>query len=107
MVWKLFLDDERDPVGDGWVVCRNISEAVTVCNLFGLPTEISFDHDLADGEPVSNFENTGMGFANWMINECLDGRQVMPVGFKWYVHSQNPVGAKNINELLKNWMSFS
>ena len=106
MVWKLFLDDERDPVGDGWVVCRNISEAVTVCNLFGLPSYISFDHDLGSGEPADGFENSGMGFARWIVSICMDYADAMPDNFAWYVHSQNPIGAENIDKLLKNWMMW-
>lgn len=106
MGWKLFLDDERDPVGNDWVICRNISEAVAICNVAGLPSYINFDHDLSSGKSVNGFENSGMGFAKWMINECLDGRHEMPMDFDWYVHSQNPVGAENINKLLTNWMSF-
>lgn len=103
MSWKMFLDDERDPVGDDWVICRNLSEAVTVCKLMGLPNYCSFDHDLGQGIIIDGFENTGMGVARWMIESCLDGDFDWPKDFSWYVHSQNPVGAGNINRLMENW----
>ena len=103
MVWKLFLDDERNPVRDDWVVCRSLSEVATVCRLQGLPNYASFDHDLGPGVEVDCFENTGMGVVRWMIESCMNDEFAWPQDFSWYVHSQNPVGVKNINRLLESW----
>jgi hypothetical protein len=103
MSWKLFLDDERDPVGDGWVVCRSLKDAVAKCDMFGLPSFVSFDHDLGHNYIIDDFENTGMGFANWIVHVCLEGKHAMPEDFDWYVHCQNPIGAENIQKLMESW----
>lgn len=99
--WKLFLDDERDPIGDDWVICRNIYEVFDECIVRGLPTFVAFDHDLGSNDPDYN---NGYSVAHWIINEILNGRWVLPKDFNWYVHSQNPIGAENINTLLNNFM---
>ena len=108
MSWKLFLDDERYPTNGEWdhtwIICRSINESIGMCQLMGIPRYVSFDHDLGPGESVNGFENSGMGFARWMIEQCLDGIFEWPKNFEWYVHSQNPVGAENINRLLENWL---
>ena len=103
MAWKLFLDDERDPVGNRWTVCRSVGEAVAVCQVFKLPAYISFDHDLGPGPSPGGFENTGMGFAKWMIEQVLDDTMQLPTGFDYYVHSQNPVGADNIRNIMQRF----
>ena len=99
--WKLFLDDERDPVGDDWVVCRDIYEAMRECAERGMPYHIQFDHDL--GTPHFD-DNNGYNFAKWIVDQILDGRWKLPENFTWDVHSQNPVGSANINALLENFM---
>lgn len=104
--WKLFLDDERDPVGDGWTVCRSVAEAVAVVRMFGLPSYISFDHDLGEGTAPEGYDNSGMGFARWMVDRVLDGAAELPEGFSFYVHSQNPVGAANIRNLLEKFLKI-
>ena len=101
MPWKLFLDDERDPIGDDWIVCRDVYEAIVACADRGLPEYVSFDHDLGDSN--KDF-NTGYSFAHWIIDNVLDGRWELPKNFSWYVHSQNPIGAENINALLQNFI---
>ena len=94
----MFLDDERDPVDGDWIIVRSYEAAIEEVSKRGLPLYISFDHDLganAAGEPL----RTGYDFAKWLGEFILDNRPDM-TGFTWYVHSQNPVGAKNINEYL-------
>lgn len=101
--WKLFLDDEREPVGTGWTVCRNVSEAVAVTKLFGLPSYISFDHDLGDGVAPVGYDNTGMGFAKWFADQVMDGADITS-DFGFYVHSQNPIGADNIRSFMRKFL---
>ena len=105
---KLFLDDEREPPNDGcdWLIVRNIREAVHVLTMHWNKIDfISFDHDLGLGDSVDGFENTGMGVARWIIEQCLDDKFTLHDNFSWYVHSQNPVGAENINSLLTNFVN--
>lgn len=94
MAYKMFLDDERMPTTDDYVVVRSFDEAVSYMNENGLPSFITFDHDLG-----SDFRN-GFHVANWIVGYCLDNNiSHLP---NWEVHSQNPVGAENIRGLLNN-----
>lgn len=46
------------------------------------------------------FEKTGYECAKWLVEYCLDNDLDLPL---CYVHSMNPVGKDNINNLLKNY----
>lgn len=87
--WKLFLDDERFPMTDDWKIARNSTDAVMYVCIWGIPNEIAFDHDLGG-------EDTSIKFINWMTEQVLDGKLNIPEGFKYSIHSQNPIGAENI-----------
>lgn len=94
---KIFLDDERFPAGQGdntWMIIRDYEDFVRVVTEYGIPDEISFDHDLGDGP-------TGYDCAKWICDHMLDNNLFRK--FDYYVHSQNPVGAKNIDMYLKNF----
>ena len=96
MHYKLFLDDERLPPDDSWIVATSFNHAVKTVKVFGCPQVISFDHDLGTGK-------TGMDFAKWLINQALDNPDFIPDGFSYSIHSANPVGAENIRGLLENF----
>ena len=100
--YKMFIDDERDPPTTrphGWVVCRNMDQVIETIRCAGFPEFISFDHDLGEGEP------TGYDIAKDMVDKDLDmDGGLIPGGFSFYVHSQNPVGAENISKLLLNYL---
>lgn len=95
---KMFLDDERFPIGDDWFICRSFDEAVHFINRNGCPDFISFDHDLGD-DSFSGYE-----FARWLVDQDLDQGGFIPSNFQFYVHSQNPVGAENIRKYLSNYL---
>lgn len=102
--YSLFLDDERDPPGKNppsglWVVVRSYASAVHFVTEHGAPRFISFDHDLGDGE-------TGFDFAKWLTDADMDGAIRLPQDFDFVVHSQNPIGAKNIQSLLSSYLDF-
>lgn len=99
MTYKLFIDDERYPVSDDWIICRSSKAAISFVSSFGMPNEISFDHDLG-GDDISII------FIKWMIDEILDGRLEVPSEFMYTVHSQNCVGAANIKSLLDSFLNF-
>jgi hypothetical protein len=103
--WKLFLDDERDPVDNTWVICRSIYDVINELCLRGFPDFVSFDHDLGLNQEDSTYDNTGIRTAHYLIDQVLDGRFTLPDNFDWYVHSQNPIGAENINGLLTNFVN--
>ncbi len=96
MTYTLFLDDERFPVDAESVICRTFDQAVSYVECFGTPDHVDFDHDLGDGE-------NGFHFANWLIDRALDG-----YGFpkSYAVHSQNPIGARNISSLMSAYMEI-
>ena len=121
MKYKLFLDDLRYPDDHtDWRVARNYHDAQWYVKTYGLPYHVSFDHDLADvhydntdyghddgfmDAPLTGvpYEFTGYDFAKWFCNYCLDNDLDLS-GFTFTVHSANPVGAKNIQMYMDNFM---
>ena len=93
---KIYLDDERFPKSPGWIIVRNFKEFKHEILTNGLPDEFSFDHDLGDNE------KTGYEIVKWLIDDMnFDIR-----GIKINVHSANPVGKKNIEMYIKNYIKF-
>ena len=89
---NLWLDDERTPPDayyDVWA--KSYVEALFFLES-GRVTKISFDHDLGG-------EKTGFDVAKLIVELVLDGKIDMPV---WEIHSENPVGSRNIFYLLSN-----
>lgn len=126
MTKKLFLDDFRQPKDavylvkdnvriyfeDDWVVVKNYKEFVSWIKRNGVPSFISFDHDLVDEHYNIDFkdweiytsedlrvEETGLDCAKWLAEWCLDTGFDLP---DYQVHSANPVGRKIIKEFLDN-----
>lgn len=98
---KIFLDDEREPVDYlDWVIVRDYSDFVTTVLYATEDIDyISFDHDLGE-DSLSGFE-----CVKWLVNLDMERRgNILLPTFSWYVHSQNPVGAKNINLYLDNYL---
>lgn len=93
--YKLFIDDERFPITDDWVIVRSSTEAFDTVIAKGFPVEITFDHDLGG-------DDTSMLFIHRIIDLLIDGDITIPTGFRYSVHSQNPVGVANIKGLMDN-----
>lgn len=100
---KLFLDDERYPTDlypedDDWILIRNVPDMRWYIRTYGLPTEMSLDHDLGPGK------ETGYDFVKWFVNDILIDGDVsyQHIGFR--VHSMNPVGAKNMQAYWDNFL---
>ncbi len=88
MSYKLFIDDERFPVNPKeWCIVRSSLEACAKVQQDGLPSFISFDHDLGG-------DDTSRKFIYWLIDYLIDNNDSFPKDFKFYVHSQNPIGAE-------------
>ena len=98
-MYKMFIDDERYPVDDTWVICRNSTAAILYIEQNGLPVYISFDHDLGGND-------TSILFINWLIDYLLDNELVLPKDFSYYVHSQNPIGAENIRSKMNGIIDY-
>jgi hypothetical protein len=120
---KLFLDDNRNPYDvfkttinpiyedNNWVVVKNYNQFVEYIQQNGLPEVISFDHDLSfdhyteDNQKgdlnYDDFkEKTGYHCGVWLIEYCTKMNLKLP---KYFVHSMNPVGSKNIENLLSSF----
>jgi hypothetical protein len=97
MSYQMFIDDERFPPARGdWVIVRSSEEAINTVLFAGVPDFISFDHDLGGND-------TSMCFIHWLIDAHLSGE--IPTFINGFdVHSQNPVGARNIRGLLLGYM---
>lgn len=101
----IFLDDERWPdevkwvdIGNHqWYISRSYFDAVSLIEELGFPDVVSFDHDL--GIDLDGKELTGYDFAKYLCQLDMD-KGGMPEDFKFTVHSQNPVGARNIKNYL-------
>lgn len=97
MTFYLWLDDVR-PAPVGQIPYQNISwarsykEAIRfVNNNIRVSCDtivVDFDHDLGQGR-------SGYDFAKWLLENGICGY--------FRVHSMNPVGAKNIRELLTHY----
>ena len=94
---KLFIDDERFPVTNDFVIVRTSTEAKAFVEKFGCPNFISFDHDLGG-------DDTSMVFIKWLIERDLDDK-IIPSDFDYYIHSQNPIGRQNIDGLLRSYLN--
>lgn len=99
--YKLFIDDERFPVVANnplIIIARNYPAAKEAFEVFGCPSFISFDHDLGQ------YSQTGYDIAKLLIEMDMDrDGKWMPSDFHFYVHSQNPVGGRNIYNLLNSY----
>lgn len=91
MTYKMFIDDERMPPDDSWVVVRSSSEALVYIRANGMPTHMSLDHDLGG-------DDTTMVFLKNLII-------VFPFGPipDYVVHSANPIGRLNMISYLESW----
>ena len=112
MIKLLWLDDFRDPKifkkekglneYDNIFWVKNYNDFIDWIKKNNLPDIIAFDHDLGDIDNIFN-EKTGYDCAKWLIDYCIDNNKKLP---KWKTISDNIVGAKNINLILKNYENF-
>ena len=126
MGYHLFLDDEREPKDVkwielppvAWVVVKNYKAFVETIKRDGIPTTISFDHDLADehyqeytvahDERMLSFgtirydrlkEKTGYDCAKWLAELCVERNVPIPL---YYIHTLNPIGRQNIFSVMES-----
>ena len=99
MNYRLFIDDERFPVTLDWFVARTSGQAIKAVKMYGLPQEIAFDHDLGEGD-------TSIDFLNYLECYMLDNELKFPKDFIYTTHSQNPVGAANIDSRMNSFINY-
>jgi hypothetical protein len=101
-MYTLYIDDLRTPVSDYDYITRSYDETIELIKNKGAPMFISFDHDL--GEKNNKILKTGMDIAKWIVDSDLKNDISLPNEFHFKVHSQNPVGKKNIESLLVSYL---
>lgn len=121
---RLFLDDIRNPpqcihymaprVGTKnnaeytkeWDIVRDYNSFCAYIQAAGVPDLISFDHDLADvhydpstwTESFKYQEETGLDCVEWLCRYCEKNNIPFP---RYFIHSMNPVGRRNMEELIE------
>lgn len=115
MTYNLFIDDERELTdvtwapshvrekyrNEEWVIARNGQEAIDAFLEKGMPSFISFDHDLGEGT------GSGHDIVKALVHIDSETPVAMyrfPKDFDFYVHSQNPIGKANIEGLLNGYL---
>ena len=96
--YRLFIDDDRFPQTPDWFVARNSYQAIRALEDYGMPVEIAFDHDLGG-------QDTAMTFLKMLCAKLEDGKVTFSAGFRYSVHSMNPIGAENIRVFMENLLS--
>ena len=116
----LFLDDTRRPplyLNELFDVVRSYDEFVDYIETYGIPEVISLDHDLNMEHTNFFFENggfrnppdpkyeifkfkTGYDCALWLVDYCRENDKVLK---KVLVHSHNPMGQRNIYNVICNF----
>jgi hypothetical protein len=113
---KIYLDDIRTPIEDGWTVVRNYDAFVSTVMYIGLENIdiISLDHDLGDTAMKEwhtnvyhnytlNYDNitekTGMDCAKWLVEQWMNGQPIVDV----FTHSANAIGSANIMGYINNY----
>ncbi len=130
---RIYLDDQRTPLEEGWIVVRSMEEFSNKIQEVGLESisHISLDHDLdksAMDEYFSNvaknytidyskiIEPTGLDCVKWLIEHFYKKnpkrkkmsrfeKKSYPIKFPYItVHSHNPIGAANMMGYINNFL---
>ena len=110
MQYVLFIDDERDysfvevnliqtiikHKPQQFLIARNSSEAINLFKTHGLPCFIFFDHDLGE---INGKVDTSMN----VVNYITENYSSFP---DYIIHSQNPIGAKNLHSKIESFKKF-
>jgi hypothetical protein len=93
---KLFVDDVRDPPDESWIVARKVEQAIRLLatNYF---EEISLDHDIENRPSDETFKPIA-----WFIGERF-GNDFMLDDTIITIHSVNPAGAKEMQDILEDY----
>lgn len=120
--YRLFLDDLRNPPDvaryimpcglkslyqyPAWTIVRNLEDFKKIILEHGMPSFISFDHDLGNAAVASEdaTEITGVTAARWLCQFAAENGSNIP---PYQVHSVNPVGRENIISVLESYKKVS
>lgn len=92
---KLWIDDMRDAPDDSWTVVRKVQAAIRFLATQKIE-EISIDHDIENRPSDETFQPVAYFIAErW----CVASERHAP---KVTIHSDNPVGAREIQAILSD-----
>lgn len=125
MSYNLFLDDKKNPKDIwtdtkepeyavyNWVTVKDYESFVETIIDKGLPTRVSFDHDLDEEHsdiekdkaiPYDDFKRkTGYDCALWLIEYCIDYSKNLP---QIKVHCSKGKGKKNIESIIDGFTKY-
>ncbi len=95
---NIYLDDIRTPKQGTWEIVRTPDEFRQLIQNTEVIHSISFDHDLGECE-------SGYDLMKWLVDQHLDGHKDLSE-VDVYVHSANPIGAKNMRMLWHNFQKM-
>lgn len=96
-MYKLYVDDMREPFSADWVVCKSVNEAMELIKERGLPAEISMDHDLGEGQ------KTGYDFTKELTDYIIENALYDEfLNIDWNYHTANPVGRDNMKRFINS-----
>ena len=101
----MYLDDIRIPVNDFDVIVRSFDDAVDFIRKNGIPSFISFDHDLGCNQKGEILQS-GYDLAKWLVDMDIQNIHKFPNNFKFDIHSANPIGKNNIRAILNNYIQL-
>lgn len=94
---KLWLDDMRDAPDDSWTVIRKVEPAIKFIRQFR-PNTISLDHDIENRPDDETFKPVA-----YFIGEMYNNDVFWADDLEVRVHSDNPVGAKELQAILNDY----
>lgn len=106
--YHLFLDDERVPEAVTWMklppapeweIARSYNDFVRIVGTRGIPSAVSFDHDLAHQPKAGEVELTGSTCARWLAEQCVERGCDIPI---YTIHSQNCQSADKIHSIMSS-----
>lgn len=108
----IFLDDERDLEDVTWINYPEFNNVDIVRTFEAFKTKVqdisdwnnvyfSFDHDIQDFNEDKS-ENTGYTCVKWLCDYILDNNINYHI-LNVFIHTQNPIGAKNIKCYFENF----
>lgn len=114
LVWIDDIRDPYEPIWQNWIKknfgtnnfditwIKSYKEFVKFVDKNGLPSNVSFDHDLGDIEDPNN-EKTGYDCAKYIVDYCMDNDRDIP---NYRIQSDNGPGRENIDKYLQNYHKF-
>ena len=107
---KLWIDDVRPMPSDFDLWAKTADEAVRMLIDKDI-THISFDHDLGErwkGDDTNTGYYVATMIESWAFQKarCGDFMYDTLTEYTWDIHSQNPIGAKRIEQAMTNAQKY-